>query len=90
MKVLHFDTENRVVRVELTRRNLLALLAKLDHNLHLDDPQTMPELDPKSLCSIISPNDGPGTVTVVAVEDEEHYADREPGPMLDNATGELY
>jgi hypothetical protein len=58
--------------VELTRRNLTALLAKLD--------------DPLSARSLI---DGEQKVMVRAVEDDEHYADRAPGPVYMPSTGEV-
>ena len=64
MKVTRFSAEPQFVSFELTRRNLLVLLAKLD--------------DPDSLRTII---DATGCVQVRAVEDQEHYADRSPGPM---------
>jgi hypothetical protein len=66
VKVLRFDTESRHVHVELTRRNLQALLAKLDM--------------PDSACTIYKQSEA-GTVVLTAVENEEHYADRTPGPM---------
>lgn len=52
-----------VLVVELTRRNLEVLLAKLD------DPDSMRTIER-------------GGVEVTAVENEEHYTDREPGSML--------
>ena len=67
MKVLFFDTERRVALVELSRRNLEVLLAKLD--------------DESSARTIIKV-DKAGTVEVKAVENEKHYSDREPGSML--------
>lgn len=63
--------------IELTRRNLQALLQKLDFNA------TGP--DTPSACTIEK-----GGVSVRAVEDVEHYSDHEPGQMLDNASGEMY
>jgi hypothetical protein len=66
MKVIHFSTESRSVYVELTRRNLEVLLAKLD--------------DETSARTIIK-SDKAGMITVRAVENEAHYSDREPGPM---------
>lgn len=51
--------------VELTRRNLLVLLAKLD--------------DPDSVRTIM---DGDAMISVRAVEDEDHYGHRMPGPMI--------
>lgn len=59
----------RVLAVELTRRNLQALLDKLD--------------DPLSARAITK--DG---VLVKAVEDEAHYADREPGVVYMPSSGE--
>lgn len=67
MKVTHFNIEARHVIVQLSRRNLEVLLAKLD--------------DKKSARTLVKA-DKIGTVTVVAVENEAHYSEREPGPML--------
>ncbi len=67
MRVTHFSTEARTVIVELSRRNLEVLLAKLD--------------DKASVRTIIKV-DKIGTVTVIAVENEKHYSDRQPGAML--------
>jgi hypothetical protein len=53
--------------VELTRRNLTVLLAKLD--------------DSESERTILQ-RDGVGEVFVRAVEDAAHYSDRAPGVML--------
>lgn len=71
-----FDGDTPVV--ELSRRNLEALLEKLD--------------DPLSLRTILGwANDGtPRFVIVRAVENEQHYSDREPGPMVRPSTGEMY
>jgi hypothetical protein len=57
------------VAIELTRRNLEILLAKLD--------------DPDSVRMIVK-EDRIGRVVVRAVENEAHYEaeGREPGPML--------
>ena len=54
--------------IELTRRNLMSLLAKLDGN------------PPNSACTLIDPDD---QVAVKAVENAEHYEaeGRAPGPM---------
>jgi hypothetical protein len=58
-----------IVRIELTRRNLEVLLAKLD--------------DPKSARTIIKDEDDiSGAVT--AVENDVHYGDRDPGTMYVN------
>ena len=54
--------------VELTRRNLRVLLAKLDGH------------PPGSECTIVDPGNW---VAVKAVEDEEHYMNRVPGAMHD-------
>ena len=57
--------------VELTRRNLSSLLAKLNGN------------PPNSACTLIDPDD---QIAVKAVEDDEHYKaeGRPPGPMHDD------
>ena len=55
--------------VELTRRNLLALLAKLGRG---DSSRTL---------VVRRDDDQNAVVKVVAVEDEEHYGDRPPGPV---------
>lgn len=52
----------------LSRRNLMSLLAKLDGS------------PPRSRCTIIGGSEALGW-TVVAEEDEVHYADRYPGEM---------
>ena len=63
---------NGVPVVELTRRNLITLLMKLD--------------DPKSARTLI--HDGPnGQVIVRAVEDDAHYADRDPGEVYMPSSG---
>jgi hypothetical protein len=59
------EEEKEIIGVELTRRNLEVLLAKLDM--------------PDSARTIIDPTD---TIFVRAVENEVHYANRAPGPML--------
>ena len=60
--------------VELTRRNLTALLAKLD-----GQPSD-------SMCTIVDPD---RRIAVKAVEDSEHYADRAPGRMIDETEDAL-
>jgi len=82
MKVL--QAVDGYARIELTRRNLETLLAKLDFNLDV------PEATTRSECTIISGEDPIGQVRVKAVEDIEHYGDREPGAMLDNIRGEMF
>jgi hypothetical protein len=62
---LRRHTEWAPLELELTRRNLEVLLAKLD--------------DPDSVRTLI---DSTGAIAVRAVENEKHYAEREPGPML--------
>jgi hypothetical protein len=70
------------VTVELTRRNLTALLQKLDAKR--DGHQTE--------CALLKS----GTETdgfllrVEAVEDEAHYSTRRPGAMMDPRTGDLW
>lgn len=59
------DSVLGIPQVQLTRRNLLVLLEKLDM--------------PDSARTII---DRTNTIAVTAVEDADHYSDRQPGPML--------
>lgn len=67
MKVVpSFEPDGWPVGIELTRRNLNALLAKLDGN------------PPNSACTILAPG---STFFVKAVEDSEHYTDRRAGIM---------
>jgi hypothetical protein len=67
-KPMKYDENAKVL--ELTRRNLTILLAKLD--------------DPLSAAAIFN-----GQIYVKAVEDEEHYADREPGIIYMPSLGEF-
>lgn len=60
-------------RLELTRRNLTVLLAKLD--------------DPISVRTLAKVSKH-GYVEVVAVEDAAHYGDREPGFVYMPTSGE--
>lgn len=66
--------------LELTRRNLIALLDKVT------DP-----LSARTLSKVVE--GGGGVITVVAVEDTDHYADRPPGevrlPALDDLEARL-
>lgn len=57
------ESEWAMPTIELTRRNLQVLLAKLE--------------DPESARTIA--NNG---YAVTAVEDDKHYADRQPGEMI--------
>lgn len=66
--------------LELSRRNLNALLGKLNFNMTRDSNQT------PSGCTIVDPD---CRIAVTAVENEEHYSDRPPGLMLDNETGKM-
>lgn len=65
-------------RVYLTRRNLLALLSKLDRVKAGEQSKcTLIKQDtvhPKYPCSDI--------ISVTAVEDTDYYADRQPGELL--------
>jgi len=78
--------ESQTVTLTLSRRNLLALLKKLDYVKE----------GGMSACTIgkyKSPDnglEGCDHILVRAVEDEDYYIDREPGKMLDNKTGEEY
>lgn len=71
MKVT-FVGERRLV-VELTRRNLETLLMKLD------DPLSARTLQMSSADGL--------HFDVVAVENEEHYKDRPPGPVYMPSSG---
>ena len=66
--------ELQMPTVELTRRNLVALLAKLDGR-----PRD-------SMCTIVDPD---RKIAVKAVEDSEHYADRNPGALRDETESVL-
>lgn len=62
------------VQLFLSRRNLVTLLNKLDDE---DSKKTLIKMDtvhPKY------PLRGTGCVYITAVEDEEYYTEREPGP----------
>lgn len=73
MKYIH-DATPPVL--ELSRRNLQALLDKLD--------------DPLSIRTVVSPGmPGDPIMLVKAVEDSEHYSDRAPGEVYMPTTGEL-
>ena len=72
MKVI--KEHNGVVGIELTRRNLKALLAKLDGN------------PPNSACTLV---DRTNAAYVKAVEDVEHYADRAPGALHEDTAKAL-
>lgn len=62
------DVSSRTV--ELTRTNLLSLLAKLDGH------------PPNSACTITKAIAGSCVWAVKAVEDDEHYGDRPRGLMV--------
>jgi hypothetical protein len=71
MRITYFGTEDRRAIVELSRRNLEVLLAKLDEVA----------VGGTSACTIVRV-DSPGGVTIRAVENEKHYdEDNLPGPM---------
>lgn len=78
----------RTPTIELTRRNLEILLAKLD------DPYSARTIQ-KDGWSVTAFEDIPkdvalisGSHVVAAVENEEHYSDRQPGEMFMPSTGE--
>jgi hypothetical protein len=75
----YFSNGDGNVKVYLSRRNLLALLSKLERNV----------VDPgSSACTLLKtdnthkvyPQSHP-RILVVAVEDVEYYTDREPGAV---------
>jgi hypothetical protein len=69
-----------VVQVYLSRRNLLILLSKLDRKKQGESSEcTIVKLDNKH--PIYKQSHSP--VRITAVEDEEYYAERPPGEMLE-------
>lgn len=70
------QTNDTIFRLELSRRNLETLLAKLD------DPHSA-----RSLVKGIEPDDS-AWIMVNAVEDEVHYSDRPAGQVYMPSTGE--
>lgn len=97
MKFIPAEDGQVLHRLELTRRNLLTLLAKLDDPLskreiidgdwHIVVHATEDEIETDS--GIFFPGAGQ-CVEVVPVEDEAHYANRAPGPMVLPSTGEKF
>ena len=77
MKVVR--VKGGIAEIELTRRNLRTLLLKLD----------AAGGEQSSACTITKHDSG-GAAIIRAVEDDEHYADRPAGPMLDPVTGEVF
>jgi hypothetical protein len=71
MKFTPWTVQEQYHVLELSRRNLEVLLAKLD--------------DPRSARTLI---DTDGLIKVRAVENAEHYSDREPGRMFMPSSGE--
>lgn len=75
------------VQLFLTRRNLLALLEKLDHVVD----------GGSSACTLVKndtehptyPIIGASSIRVTAVEDSAYYQDRTPGDVLDMKTGKV-
>ena len=68
---MKYIPDDRLPVVELTRRNLETLLAKLG--------------DPDSARTLLSPGfPGEPIIAVKAVPDEEHYGDRPPGVTFTN------
>ena len=68
--------EDGSFHLELTRRNLTALLAKLD--------------DPLSARTLTKFGETGEYIVVKAVEDEEHYANRAPGVVYMPSSGEWH
>jgi hypothetical protein len=73
------STVSPKTKVYLSRRNLLTLLSKLDHKATGGETQ----------CTIIKNDNGhPNfkqsmkSIQVIAVDDEEYYADHQPGPVI--------
>lgn len=84
MKFIPGDLDKgQMHRLELTRRNLQVLLAKLD------DPLSARQLVDGDWYMIVQAVEGEEVVGVMAVEDQQHYADRAPGPVFMPSTGEV-
>lgn len=72
-------------RLELTRRNLEVLLAKLD------DPLSQRQILDDVPVGIVAAVEDHQCLEVIPVENEAHYHDREPGPMyICRAPGSCY
>ena len=74
---IEVNEERYEVTVEFTRRNLQAMLDKLD--------------DPNSACTLTKQSDdltSPWVVIMRGVEDNEHYANRPAGAVYMPTTGE--
>lgn len=72
---MEFERTEKGFRLELSRRNLEVLLAKLG--------------DPASARTLIKTGKDGDIVEVVAVEDSHHYSDRPPGAVYMPTSGEL-
>lgn len=82
MKFIPADDGQQLHRLELTRRNLQVLLAKLD------DPLSARQIVDPDWRIIVGAVEGSECLEVMPVEDQQHYSDREPGPMFMPSTGE--
>jgi hypothetical protein len=72
---MEFTRTDKGFRLELSRRNLEVLLAKLG--------------DPISARTLIKVSEEGDVVEVVAVENADHYSDRPPGVMFMPTSGEM-
>jgi hypothetical protein len=72
------SAENGRAHIELTRRNLTALLQKLDAG------------ESRSDCTLVKQDDLGMIGLVTVVEDDAHYSDRPAGPMRNPETGEIW
>lgn len=86
------DSPMALPTIELTRRNLEVLLAKLDDSLSrrtiIKDGYAVKAVEdgpflPDPGLTLIADRHA-----VTAVENDEHYSDREPGPMFMPSSGE--
>lgn len=75
------------VQLYLTRRNLLALLEKLDH-VAAGGVSTC-SLGKQDTVHSKYPMTGADIIMVTAVEDDDYYTDRSPGGMINLNTGEM-
>jgi hypothetical protein len=73
MKVIVWEPELGTYGIELTRRNLETLLAKLDN--------------PDSLRTLVFTGDHGQVIAVRAVENDEHYTERPAGLMAEDIPG---
>lgn len=78
----------RTVRIFLSRRNLLTLLSKLDKKKRGEPTaRTIVKCDVRHP---VYPIAGADQVIITALEDEEYYTDRAPGPTKEMDGGQMH